>query len=183
MNEENEFETINTDNPSSEQDKLINSGNAGTVYDWNSAPEGVKAPPRINLDGQTVTINKAEIILPHIGRSWEKSRDGKTEYKTCTFVLHYDKEGQQEFYSGVRVFNRDGKYSHPTIMRDRQNQSSKLLGAYADYKKKDINDVSLKEFMTFLNSKVKATIRAEVVNNPQTKESITKNIVVDFVDN
>ena len=29
-------------------------------------------------------------------------------------------------------------YSHPTIMRDRKNQSSKLLGIYADYKKKDI---------------------------------------------
>jgi hypothetical protein len=183
MNDVNEFENIETaEGSSSNQEELINSGMAGTAYDWNKAPEGVKAPPRVSLDGQTVTIKKADIILPPMGRSWEKSRDGKTEYKTCTFVLFYDKEGQQEFYSGVRVFNRDGKYSHPTIMRDRQNQSSRLLGLYADFKKKEIQEVSLREFMSFLNSTPKAKIQIESVTNPHTKETINKNIVLEFVE-
>ena len=43
--------------------------------------------------------------------------------------MYYDKEGQQEYLSGVRVFQRDGeKYSIPTMTRDRNNQASKLLG-------------------------------------------------------
>ena len=164
-----------------EKEKMIASGSAGVVYDWSTAPEGTKAPPRINLDGKEVVIKKSDIILPPKDREWDKTRAGDKEYKYCSFILYYDAEGQQEFYNGVRVFNRDGKYSHPTITRDRNNQASKLLGLYADFKEKDINEVNMREFMGFLNSQPKAKIKATPVTNPKTGEEIHKNFVGEFV--
>jgi len=162
-------------------ESLISGGTPGQVYDWQNAPEGTKAPPRISMDGKTTIINKAEIIIPPLDKPWEITRGGDKEYKYCTFVLHYDFEGQREFMSGVRVFKREGKYSHPTMTRDRKNQSSRLLGLYADYKKKDINEVSLKEFLAFLNSKPKVQIKSEDVMNPTTEKTIQKNFVGKFI--
>lgn len=171
-----------------EQDDLIDQGTAGTAYNWNNAPEGTKAPPRVDLNGKTITILKAEIILPPVDTEWEKPRTpgSKNVYKYCTFKLYYDFEGQAEFYSGVRVFKKevDGKikYSHPTIMNDKKNQASRLKGIYADFKKKDINEVSLKEFMSFLNSKPKAVIKTEDVSNPKNGQTIKKNLIGNFVN-
>jgi len=187
--ETNEFENLEVDDsapeqefsPTPGQDDMIASGSAGTVYDWSKAPEGTKAPPRIDLNGKEVIIKKADIVLPPKDKAWEKTKAGDKEFKYCTFVLTYDVDGQQEFYSGVRVFNRDGKYSHPTITRDRKNQASKLLGLYADFKKKDINEVNLREFMGFLNSQPKIKIKSEEVTNPQTEEKVKKNFVGSFI--
>jgi len=188
MSEKNEFEDLSEEVPEAEfsdvpqGQEMIDSGSAGTVYDWDKAPEGVKAPPRIDLNGKEVVIKKADIILPPMDRAWEKTKAGDKDFKYCTFVLYYDTDGQQEFYSGVRVFKREGgKYSHPTITRDRKNQASALLGLYADYKKKDINECSLKEFMSYLNSKPKVKINAKDVVNPTTGEAIKKNFVGEFI--
>ena len=167
-------------------DDLIAAGAPGVAYDWKNATEGVKAPPRKGLDGQTVTIKKADIILPPREREWSKTRAGDKEFKFCSFILYYDVDGQQEFYNGIRVFKREeggvDKYSHPTITRDRKSQASALLGAYADYKGKDINEVSLREFLSFLNSTPKAIIEAKGFKNPTTEEEVIKNMVGSFVN-
>lgn len=183
----NEFENIDDEVPEQSfseipQNDVIFKGDAGTVYDWTQAPEGIKAPPRVDMDGKIVTLNKADIILPNINKPWVKTKAGDKECKYCTFVLHYDYEGQQEFYSGVRVFNQEGKYSHPAITKDRKTQASRLLGIYADYKGKDIMEVTLKEFMSFLNSKPKVEIKSENVVNPETNETIKKNFVSKFTN-
>lgn len=189
--EKNEFEELTSEDsvpeqefsqvPGGQQD-IIASGSAGTKYDWSKAPEGTKAPPRINLDGKEAIIKKADIILPAMDKEWSKTKAGDKDFKYCTFVLLYDLDGQQEFYSGVRVFKRDGdKYSHPTLTRDRKNQSSHLLGLYADFKGKDINEVSLREFMGFLNSQPKVKIGASDVKNPITGDIIKKNFVGEFL--
>jgi len=187
----NEFEELETEEAVPEQEfsavpgvqaDIISAGNAGTKYDWTKAPEGIKAPPRIDLDGKTVTIKKAEIILPPMEREWQKTKDGTKDFKYCTFALYYDEANQQEFYSGMRVFKReDNKYSHPTLTRDRKNQASQLLGLYADFKKKDVNEIPLREFLAFLNSTPKAKLKTKIVNNPQTGEEIRKNFVDTFV--
>jgi hypothetical protein len=191
----NEFEELDVDEMAPEakvsevvisgDSKMIASGSAGIVYDWTHAPEGVKAPPRIDLSGKTVHIKKADVILPPMDRPWELTKAGDKSFKYVTFTLFYDTEGQQENYSGMRVFKREEngevKYSHPTITRDRKNQSSRLLGLYADFKKKDINEVSLREFLGFLNSQPKAKIIKMPVANPQTGEIIEKNMVNEFV--
>ena len=198
-NEKNEFDDLGvdddvpeksfSDSPDGEQESLVSKGSAGTVYDWSQAPQGVRAPPRIDLDGKVVVIKKAEIILPPKDREWQKARTGTSEYKYCSFILFYGGkgiDGQQEFLSGCRVFKREenGKimYSHPTIMRDRKNQSSKLLGIFADYKQKDINEISLKEFMSFLNGQPKARIKSEDVKNPTNDEIVRKNFIEKFVE-
>ena len=61
--EKNEFDSLDdgdmppTTAPSSEPNQSpIASGSAGMEYDWKTAPEGVKAPPRENLDGQELVI-------------------------------------------------------------------------------------------------------------------------------
>jgi len=192
MSEEelNEFESLDEEAAPEQEfsgvpdqgETLVDAGPAGQTYDWTKAPEGVKAPPRIDLDGKETILKKADIILPPPDKPWEKTKAGDKDFKYCTFILFYDVDGQQEYYSGVRVFKRDGgKYSHPTVTRDRKNQASRLLGLYADFKAKDINEVNLREFMGFLNSQPKVRIKSEGVTNPQTGESIKKNFVGEFV--
>ncbi len=199
MADKNEFEELEGSDKAPEQEfsevpggkqqeNMISSGSAGTVYDWTKAPEGVKAPPRIDLDGKEIVLKKADIIMPSRERDWEKTKAGDKEFKYCTFVLHFDIDGQQEFYSGVRTFKKDekdpdgyNKYSHPTITRDRNNQASRLLGLYADYKEKDINEIPLKEFLFFLNSKPKIKISSQEVTNPTTGKTIKKNFVGEFL--
>lgn len=191
MAEKNEFDSLDTDDlpetPVEEattgDEGLISKGSAPQVYDFNSAPDFVKAPPRIDMNGKTVTIVKADIIIPPIDKPWSKTRDGSKDVKNCTFKVYYSEGGQVEYYSGVRVFKTvDGKYSHPSMTRDRKNLASALLGTYADFKKKDIAEVSLKEFLSFLNSRPKVVIKVVETKNPETLEMVKKNIVGSFVN-
>jgi hypothetical protein len=191
MAEKNEFDSLDTDDlpettteeATSGGEELISKGSAPQVYDFNAAPDYVKAPPRIDMNGKTVTIIKADIIIPPMDKPWGKTRDGTKDVKNCTFKLYYSEGGQVEYYSGVRVFKaQDGKYSHPSMTRDRKNLASELLGVYADFKKKDIAEVSLKEFLSFLNSRPKAIIKVVEKKNPETEEMVKKNIVGSFVN-
>lgn len=195
MAEKNEFEQLEEDFPEAktaevptgESSELIVGSGAGVVYDYNTAPDTVRAPPRIDLNGKETIIKKADIILPLDNSPWDFTKDKSKEYKYCVFKLYYDIQGQQEFMSGVRVFKqvdqKDGKtkMSHPSVPRDRVNQASALLGKYADFKKKDINEISLREFMSFLNSQPKVRLKTETVKNPNTGESIKKNMVDCFL--
>jgi len=167
-----------------EGEDLISSGASGVPYDYMSAPERTKAPPRQDWGGKEVTITKAEILLPPSNLEWDKTRDKKKEQKRCQFILTYSdgKEVQMEYYSGVRVFKRpDGKYSHPSITRDGVNQASALMATYSKYKEKTINEVSLREFLSFLNSQPKAVIKSVEYENPETKDKVKKNIVEKFL--
>jgi len=192
---ENEFEDLDMDEaaptaelsevPQADETQVVN-GNYGTTYDWKNAPDSLSAPPRINLDGKEVIVNKADIIIPPADRPWGKTRDGTKDVKACTFKLYYNIEGQQEFYSGIRVFKRivDGKEmcSHPTIMKSGKNQATKLLIAYADFKGKNPNEVNLSEFMNFLNSKPKAIIKVEQFKNPADDDKLVdKNMIEKFI--
>ena len=169
--------------PSVADDSLISSqGRGGVAYDWSTAPETVRAPPRINLDGKTVVITKADIMLPPESDPWEQTKDKKKECKRCPMKLFYNVDGQAEFLSGVRVFKaNDGKYSPPSIPRDGINQASALVKLYAEFKGKNINEVSLREFMGFLNSQPKVVIKAVDTRNPSTGATIKKNIPAKFL--
>ena len=186
-NKVNEFDTLGdeefqgTSSGGQHTQNSLVSSNAGVEYNWEDMPDTIKAPPRESLDGEEVIIEQAKIILPPLEQDWDKTRDGSKNYKYCVFKLFYNKNGQQEFYSGIRVFENNGKYSVPTIMTDRKNQASQLLGHYADFKQKDIKECTLKELMHFLNSKPKAVIKGMPVNNPTTGATITKNMVEKFI--
>ena len=188
----NEFEDLGEDFPEQtvanvpgESNDMIAGSTAGVEYDWTNAPDTVRAPERVDLDGKTVTITKADIVLPSKSAPWDKTRDKSKELKFCIFKLHYDLEAQQEFYAGVRVFRNNPEnelYSHPTITRDGLSQASALLMAYATFKKKDIKEISLREFMGFLNSKPRAIIKSKEFKNPTTGTTVNKNMVAKFVD-
>ena len=187
MVEKNEFDNLDEDIPPvqefvDKEEDLIASSSAGVKYDWHTAPDRLKAPPRIDLNGKTVIINDAEIILPPKDKVWLRTRKGDKEYKYCTFVLHYSEQGQQEFYNGIRVFKSEGdKYSHPSITRDGKTQASALLVAYAKYKGRSPDEITLKELMAFLTTKPKAVIKAMEVTNPQTQAIVKKNFIEKFI--
>jgi hypothetical protein len=170
MAEKNEFDSLDEDVPPAQEyvDKeegLIASNSAGVKYDWHTAPDRLKAPPRVDLNGKEITITDAEIILPAKDKPWLRTR-----------------KGQQEFYSGIRVFKAEGeKYSHPSVTRDGKTQASALLMAYADFKKKSIDEVTLKEFMGYLTSKPKAIITSVEVENPINHTKLKKNLVSKFI--
>lgn len=167
-----------------EDNEMISTGGFGKKYNWKDAPTTTKMPPRKDLNGKQAIIEDADIILPPKESPWLKTKKGDKECKSCQFVLKYDVAGDKnnvEKYSGVRVFRREDKYSHPTITRDRQNQASQLLGLYADFKNKDISEVPLREFLAFLNSKPKVMLKSEEVKNPETLEKIKKNVVAKFI--
>ena len=82
--EKNEFEEFNADEVApapvhTGEKNPMSMGSPGTTYDWTTAPEGTKAPPRVDLNGQIVTIKKADIVLPPMDRPWEKSKKGDKE--------------------------------------------------------------------------------------------------------
>jgi hypothetical protein len=190
VNMTNEFETTNVEEdipesfdsaqPADEED-MISRGPRGTAYNWKNAPEVTRAPPRIDLTGKVVTLKTADIILPPKESPWVWNRKKDKELKPCQFILTFDHEGQKEFLSGIRVFKRGEKYSDPTITRDRVNQASQLLGIYADFKKKNINEVSLREFLAYLNSQPKVVIKGVEFKNPTTGLTVKKNMVEKFL--
>ena len=176
-------EASNSEVPNVDED-MIAHGNAGQEYDIDKAPDTTKAPPRISMDGQETVIKDMKLIIPDASRPWIPSKSGTTKYKYCTFKLFYD-NGQIEFISGVRVFPRMEKsvekYSDPSITTDRVSQASNLMGLYADYKGKDIKEISLREFLSYLRSGCKVVIKGVPTINPKTNETITKNLVSKFI--
>jgi len=167
-------------------ESLITSSKSGEVYDWAKLPEYSKAPPRINLDNKIVIIEKAELILPSEDFEWKLTKTNKKKYKPVKFVLYYNVEAQQESYSGVKVFLRvdkgKEKYSIPTIFKEGGSQAAILLDKYAKFKNKNVNEISFKELMCFLNSKPKAEVRTLEIKNPETNEIIMKNLVYKFIN-
>lgn len=166
-----------------QQEDLIAGGSAGQVYDINKAPKTAKGPERVDLDGKTVEISKMEIVLPPPDSPWKLSKNGKVKYKNCIFAVYYDNEGQKEYYSGVKVFDRtkDGKvqYSDPTIQNGASTQASQLKKVYAEYKGKTSEEVSMYEFLSFLSSKPKALIKGK--DFEYEGEVTRKNIIEKFL--
>lgn len=165
-------------------DELIASDNESLEYDFKRAPKTTKGPERVSLDGQTVTIVDAKIILPKPEAEWELSKNRKVKYKNCQFILFYDKEGQREYYSGVKVFERttnDGevKYSDPVIHNKASNQASLLKQNYAKFKNKKPEEISMNEFLSYLMTKPKAVIKYKPFEYDE--KTTYKNIVESFV--
>lgn len=169
--------------PSQTEDDMIARGERGQVYDITKAPKTAKGPDRIDLDGKEVEITKVELVLPPADAPWKLSKNGKVKFKSCIFALYYDSEGQKEYYSGVKVFERVqngvAKYSDPTIQNNATTQASHLKKTYADFKSKTSEEVSLHEFLSFLNSKPKAVIKGKEFEYEG--NIAKKNIVEKFI--
>lgn len=185
--EEMEHHSVAFDDVKDEQEQnneeMIDEGSQGQEYDISKAPKSAKGPERENLDNKEVTITDMKLILPPKDSPWKTSKDGKTKYKQCIFVLFYDNEGQREYYSGVKVFDRskDGivQYSHPSIQPNVSTQASNLLKKYAEYKGKTSEEISLHEFFNFLKSKPKALVKQKGFEYDG--KTTNKNIVEKFI--
>jgi len=171
--------------PMAPQGEQLSSGNAGNVYDFNAAPDSVKSPDRLDIDGQVVDIIKAEIIIPPESQEWKWSKKKTVQTKACPFKIHMKtKDGQLQIenYSGVTIFKqKDGKAGHPTIWKEGSSQAAGLMNLYAVYTGKDIAEVTLKQFGNFLNSGIKGKIVAQEVKHYETNEKFNKNFIGLFV--
>jgi hypothetical protein len=199
MTEENEFEKQYSEDDFAEggedimsDDSDINgqpaqedivAGSAGLEFDISKASRTTKGPERENLDGKEVVITDVKVILPKPESEWQLSKNGKVKYKTCQFILFYDNDGQREYYSGMKVFEREEngvkKYSEPVIQNNGKNQASMLKTVYAKYKEKKPEEISMYEFLSFLQSKPKALIESQEFEYDDRKTN--KNIVVKFL--
>jgi len=184
LDSEESMETFSTEPTKGNKSNDVIAQKQGSIlYYYEQAPDFAKAPARIKLDGKILNVVKADIRLPPLEKPWLKTRKGDKDVKFATFTIQYSEGGQTEFYSGVRIFRREeDKYSHPTITRDRGNQASQLFGLYADFVKKDINEITLREFMLFLNKTTpKCLIKTVQVKNPVTGIIVEKNLIEKFL--
>jgi len=172
-----------TDNDNEGQ---IVSGSSGELYDFSKAPKTTKGPERIEMDGKEVTVSKIELKIPSEDTPWELSKSKTTKYKKCIFSVFYDDEGQKEYYSGIKVFERKvnnvSKYSDPAIQNGGTTQVSQLKQTYAEFKGKKVEEVSLHEFFAFLNSKPRAVLKLkdfEFFDEKTNKKVITKKNIID----
>lgn len=158
-------------------------GPQGQVYDYMSAPDMTKAPPFVDLNGETVKLLKAELIIPPKEAKWTESLKNKSiRYKPCKLTLFFDKENQQTNISGVTVFDREGAYSHPTINLAGKTQATDLLNKVAKFKNVDPKEIAIRDLMIFLNSKPMAKIIKKEFENPSTKKMVEKNMIDKFVN-
>jgi len=183
---QNDFSGVDTSGGSvMDGEQGIAPSQAGTVYNWENAPSTTKAPERKDLNGKVVTVMKADLILPPDHTPWNKTKDGKKEYKPVKFELTYSENGQRETYSGFRSFKQvvDGKemLGVPTVFLGGTSQASLLFKRIAEFKGININELSLKQAMAIFNSMPKAEIKTMDVTNPQTNEVIHKNLIFKFV--
>ena len=165
------------------QEDLVAGGSSGLEYDINKAPTTTKGPEREDLDGKEVTITDVKVILPKPESPWQLSKNKKVKYKSCQFILFYDNDGQREYYSGMKVFEREEKgvkkYSDPVIQNNGKNQASSLKSVYAEYKGKKPEEISMHEFLSFLKSKPKTMLKGKEF---EYDDNVTKkNIVVKFL--
>ena len=165
------------------QEDIVASGDSGLEFDISKASKSTKGPERENLDGKEVVITDVKVILPKPESEWQLSKNKKVKYKSCQFILFYDNDGQREYYSGMKVFEREEKgvkkYSEPVIQNNGKNQASSLKTVYAEYKGKKPEEISMYEFLSFLKSKPKAMIKSKEFEYDG--KITNKNIVVKFL--
>jgi len=178
MDNPNVFDDFSTGIPGANASSAAIPQTESQAFDWTKLPNKPKAPPRVVLDGHTVVIEKADMIMPPASEAWVATKRGDKETKKVQFKLFYSEAQQVEFLSGIRVFkqNEKGEYSMPTITRDGKNQASQLLLLYAQHKNEHPDTVTLFEFMSWLNSKPKVIIRTVDVTNPITGDVVKKNL-------
>lgn len=153
-------------------------------YDFTKAPTSTgKKIERKDLDGKTVTITDAKIILPSPDSEWQLSRNKQTRYKNCQFKVFYDDEGQFEYYSGVKVFPvktpKGEQYSQPSIYNKSKNQAATLKKTYAEHAGKEVEKVSMYEFLNFLKNNPKAKIVKQEFEYDEVV--VHKNMIEKFI--
>jgi hypothetical protein len=168
-----------------ETDDPVMAGKDTIKFDFSKASKKTKRPERVNLNNETVVIEDAELEIPGLNTEWKYTQKSKVPYKDCIFKVVYDRDGQYEYYSGVKVFRREDKttgkegYSEPSIDNNGKTQATMLKKAYAEFKGKRMEEVSNYEFLNYLKSKPKAVL--EWKGFEWDNKTTYKNMVKKFV--
>ena len=169
-NEDNMFDNVDVEvsNQNNNGQNQINEENPNVFNPENLNKVVYKKLERENLDGKTVTITKAEILLPRI-----HDRDGndlvqtakenkKVKYYNSRLVVHFDYNDQQESIPGIKYFV-DAKTNlpqqYPAIPRNGRSQAAKLFNMVAQKMGKNPEDVTDFQFISFLNT---GTVKAKI---------------------
>ncbi len=181
------------DNLPAEEESLVEESGNLKEFDWEGARANAKAP-RVDLNGKTIKVTEVKTLIPGLDEPWKKPMTGTVHYKECILKVFYDDEGQQENYSGMRVFpskKNPEKYGLPTVDNNlndksgapkaRLTQATKLLRAYAEHAGKELKEVRASDLIGFLKTKPSAIIEKQPFTNPETGKTVEKNIIVKFV--
>lgn len=128
-----------------------------------------------NLDGKIVTIQNIKLIST--GKR-STTMDGAYQYEPMILRVYYDAVNF-ESYGGLKQFIQNNQAGEPVISSDAKNQASKLFKLWLNYKKKNVKEVSVKEFLLSLVG-MKCKLAYRVLNYGG--EEYNKNIIVEFLD-
>lgn len=184
--EKNVFEEMEAEGSVQDNDTVEPISNGAEIdYDKlsNSAVGDKVKYERVNLDGKTVTVLKAQLFAADTSQEPEKALNSDAKKYRTNFIVHYDTENKdREYISGVIQFvNRDGGLSeHQFWYPDSNSQVASLWEKVAEFKNKKPEDLSPREFLAFLNNKPKALIESKKFQYPG-KPAVHKNVVAKFV--
>lgn len=178
------------------QEQVPSSAQSGfDLSDLDDTPVGDKVSyTRESLDGETVTIAKAELFQgdPNSSDDRKTSQNGSVEYVKMTFLLTFDKKNSddvqhREYLSGARQFvQKDGTLSQPSLWYPvpeggRKSQVARLWETVAEHLGIKPDQLSNKRFMAFLNNEPKAVLTYEKQSPYPGQAAVSKNLVAQFV--
>lgn len=163
----------------SEQDKVNPPANAVipnkelSPNDFSAKAIGDKVKyVRPDLNNKEDAIETFTIFMPDVSSVPRVSQDGKIKYWTVTILLTYastNEDGMQnrEYLSGAKMFQQnDGSPSEIQFWYNRaDNQIANLWELVASTKKIKPEELSPRDFVSFLNSKPKVKIEAKKYKN------------------
>jgi len=169
------------------QEKVVEATTQSRVFDINSLSD--KAPgekyTRVDLDGQIVKVLNAEIPIPGPEVPAKNTMTGGFKTKSTRLTIYYDTPNKdRESFSGVTCFlEKDGSIGQPSIWAAGKNQAATLLQLFAKKKGVEAKEVSIKQFLSYLNSGIKVKIvGTEIPSFPDITKTIKKNMIGEFID-
>lgn len=188
MSEENIFEKMESKNDSKETQQPVTSSGEVDYEKISEVAVGDKVKyERENLDGQEVTIEKAQLFNADTSDDPISALNDKTKkYYKCNFIVTYDKKNKdgvqhREYYSGaIQFVQKDGSLSPQSLYYEgAKNQVSNLWRLVAEKKGIEPDRMSPREFVGFLNNKPKAVLK--YVDVEFNKNITQKNLVEKFI--
>ena len=183
----NETDVTSEDNISNNEQKVSDEIDIDNLDD--TAVGENKKYERESLDKQVVKIKHVKLFNPDRENDeviTSLSNKDVKYYKT-KFIITFDKKNKdgvnhREYLSGaIQYIQKDGSLSQPMFWyKGTNSQVGKLWERVAEFKGVEPEDLSPREFVSFLNSGVKAEI--EYADVEFRKQKYKKNLIKKFVE-
>lgn len=144
---------------------------------------------RPDLDGKEDIVEKFQVFLPGPNDELKVSKNKSTEYWSVKMVITYkskndDGVNNREYISGAICFKqKDGTASDPSFWYEGcEHQSGMVWEKVANALGIEPKDLSPRQFVAFLNSKPKVTIKGIEYDNFTTDKNLPKFVTKNMPD-